>query len=299
MTSPSPALPILFIGGGNMAQAIVTGMRQADASVMRYDITVVEPDETCRAVLAQKWGSAVRLHASLADMQASPADSVSPLNQGLVQKPAWIVLAVKPQQAQEALAPVRAAVSAWGTSPTLLSVAAGVTIASLSRWSGIEAVVRTMPNTPAMVQQGVTGAYAVPTISEAARLQADTMLQRLGAVVWVEEEHRLDAVTALSGSGPAYVFYFLEAFAAAGESLGLPKKDSETLALQTLKGAIALLEQTQEPPAVLRTKVTSKGGTTAAALAVLEKNPGLMGLMHSALTAAHQRAQEMAKDYAA
>ena len=130
-------------------------------------------------------------------------------------------------------------------------------------------------------------------------LQADTMLQRLGAVVWVEEEHRLDAVTALSGSGPAYVFYFLEAFAAAGESLGLPKKDSETLALQTLKGAIALLEQTQEPPAVLRTKVTSKGGTTAAALAVLEKNPGLMGLMHSALTAAHQRAQEMAKDYAA
>jgi pyrroline-5-carboxylate reductase len=125
------------------------------------------------------------------------------------------------------------------------------------------------------------------------------MLQRLGTVVWVEEEHRLDAVTALSGSGPAYVFYFLEAFAAAGESLGLPKKDSETLALQTLKGAIALLEQTQEPPAVLRTKVTSKGGTTAAALAVLEKNPGLMGLMHSALTAAHQRAQEMAKDYAA
>lgn len=288
MTSHSPALPILFIGGGNMSQAIVTGMCQADAGDTRYDIAIVEPDETCRGLLAQKWGSAIRLYASIAEMPASP-----------LQAPAWIVLAVKPQQAQEALAPVRAALPSWATAPRLLSVAAGLTIASLTRWSGIEAVVRTMPNTPAMVQQGVTGAYAVPALSEATRLQADAMLRRLGAVVWVEEEDRLDAVTALSGSGPAYVFYFLEAFAAAGASLGLPKKDSETLALQTMKGAIALLEQTQEPPAVLRTKVTSKGGTTAAALAVLEEHPGLMGLMQSALTAAHQRAQEMAQEFSA
>ncbi|MFZ9314535.1 MAG: pyrroline-5-carboxylate reductase [Burkholderiaceae bacterium] len=299
MTPPATALPILFIGGGNMAQAIVTGMRQANASTTDYDITIVEPDEACRTALAQKWGGAIRLCASMADAQSTTAAPSGSLHPDPMQAPRWVVLAVKPQQAREALAPVREAALFWRTSPTLLSVAAGVTVASLTRWSGIEAIVRTMPNTPAMVQQGVTGAYAVPRLSEVSRREADTMLRRLGAVVWVEDEQRLDAVTALSGSGPAYVFYFLEAFAAAGESLGLAKRDSETLALQTLKGALALLAQTGETPEGLRAKVTSKGGTTAAALAVLEAHPGLMGLMRQALSAAHQRAQEMAKDYAA
>jgi pyrroline-5-carboxylate reductase len=147
-----------------------------------------------------------------------------------------------------------------------------------------------------MVQQGITGAYAVPGLSPTARSQADLILRCLGAVVWLPTEDLLDAVTAVSGSGPAYVFYFLEAFAAAGETLGLSADDSHRLALQTIKGAIALLEQSGETPAALRAKVTSKGGTTAAALGVLQTDPGgLTTLMNEALRAAHQRAQELSR----
>ena len=290
MTTDATALSILFIGGGNMAQAMITGMLSGRGlEAASYRIVVAEPDSSCRGQLAEKWGAAVSLATSIAELSGDAS-----------YRPDWIVLAVKPQQAKEALFPVAQAVASWeGTSPCLLSIAAGITVDSLRHWSGIEAVVRTMPNTPAMVQQGVTGAYAVPILGEAAQAQADSILRRLGEVVWVDEEMRLDAVTAISGSGPAYVFYFLEAFAAAGASLGLPERDSETLARQTLTGALRLLEASGESPTILRNKVTSKGGTTAAALGVLTADQGLMDLMRRAIEAAHQRAQEMAKDYAA
>lgn len=293
MNTPSqPRFSILFIGGGNMAQAMLAGLIRSDA-FSQVSIQVVEPDEGNRQRISQQWGARVSVVAACQSLAWAGGSRKSDLHDPI---PNWIILAVKPQQAQEALAPVSQQVMGVPGATSLLSIAAGLTIASLQKFSGLQAVVRTMPNTPAMVQQGITGAYAVPQLSAEARAQADSILRCLGAVVWVEDEGLLDAVTAVSGSGPAYVFYFLEAFAAAGEKLGLSADESYSLALQTIKGAIALLEHSGETPASLRTKVTSKGGTTAAALAVLQSHPGGLGpLMDMALRAAHHRAQELSR----
>lgn len=293
MNAPQqPSFSILFIGGGNMAQAMLAGLIRSDAFA-EVSIQVVEPDEGSRQRIRQQWGPRVSVVASCQALGWAEGSQKSSPRASL---PDWIVLAVKPQHAQEALAPVSRNLFSAPGATSLLSIAAGLTIASLQKFSGLQAIVRTMPNTPAMVQQGITGAYAVPELSAKAQAQADSILRCLGAVVWVESEGLLDAVTAVSGSGPAYVFYFLEAFTAAGEKLGLSADESYRLALQTIKGAIALLEHSGETPASLRTKVTSKGGTTAAALGVLQANPGGLGaLMDEALRAAHHRAQELSR----
>jgi pyrroline-5-carboxylate reductase len=276
-----------------MAQAMIGGLLQSQV-LPEVSIQVVEPDLANRQVLSTRHGSRVSVVASFESLDWISQDN--PSRPAQTTTPDWIVLAVKPQQAQEALHPLATKLRRAAKEMNLLSIAAGVNVQSLKAWSGLEAVVRTMPNTPAMVQQGITGAYAVPGLSPTARSQADLILRCLGAVVWLPTEDLLDAVTAVSGSGPAYVFYFLEAFAAAGETLGLSADDSHRLALQTIKGAIALLEQSGETPAALRAKVTSKGGTTAAALGVLQTDPGgLTTLMNEALRAAHQRAQELSR----
>nr|UOZ96492.1 Pyrroline-5-carboxylate reductase [Cupriavidus sp.] len=293
MNTPSQSnFSLLFIGGGNMAQAMLAGLIRSDA-FSEVSIQVVEPDEDNRQRISQQWGARVSVVASCQSLAWAGGSQKSSPHASL---PDWIVLAVKPQHAQEALASVCQRVISVPGATSLLSIAAGLTIASLQKFSGLQAIVRTMPNTPAMVQQGITGAYAVPQLSSRARAQADSILRCLGGVVWVDNEGLLDAVTAVSGSGPAYVFYFLEAFAAAGEKLGLSADESYRLALQTIKGAIALLEHSGETPAALRTKVTSKGGTTAAALGVLQSSPGGLGaLMEDALRAAHHRAQELSR----
>jgi pyrroline-5-carboxylate reductase len=277
-----------------MAQAMIGGLLQSEV-LSEVSIQVVEPDAANRQALLARHGSRVTVFASSDALGWITEDRTTLSDE--TKTPDWIILAVKPQQAQEALHPVATKATGAAKKTCLLSIAAGVTVQSLQAWSGLEAIVRTMPNTPAMVQQGITGAYAVPGLSATARSQADLILRCLGSVVWLSTEDLLDAVTAVSGSGPAYVFYFLEAFAAAGERLGLSAHDSHRLALQTMKGAIALLEQSAETPAALRAKVTSKGGTTAAALGVLQSDPGgLVTLMNEALRAAHHRAKELSRN---
>lgn len=280
-----------------MAQAIIAGLLQSE-ELSEVSIQVIEPDEANRLKLTALHGAKLSVVASCEALgwPAQPVDGSHQPSATQESLPDWVVVAVKPQQAQEALRPLATALTRVSTPVQLLSIAAGVTVESLQSWSGLQAVVRTMPNTPAMVGQGITGAYGVPTLSKAARAQADQILRCLGTVVWLATEDLLDAVTAVSGSGPAYVFYFLECFAAAGEKLGLSPDESGLLALQTINGAMALLAQSGETPASLRAKVTSKGGTTAAALSVLQSDPGgLAALMQEALRAAHHRARELSR----
>lgn len=292
MTPNQQTLSILFIGGGNMAQAILGGLLSGRASPTAYRLHIVEPDPSCRARLLHHWGGQISLSP---DLYGIPGGATSPSASS--SEPSafdWVILAVKPQHAQEALQALQpVVVSNWAKPPALLSIAAGVTLKSLALWSGLRCIVRSMPNTPAMVQQGMTGACSALTLDPLRQAQADLILGSLGQVVWLSNESGIDAVTAMSGSGPAYVFYFLESFAQAGEKIGLSAAQSQLLAAQTLKGALALLEQSAETPGQLRDKVTSKGGTTAAALAVLQASPGMMSLMQEAVAAAFRRAQEL------
>lgn len=239
---------IAFIGGGNMARAIIGGLiakgRQA------AEILVVEPDVIARAKLSAQYGVEV----DESNAKVAHADVV--------------VFAVKPQQMREAagaLAPV-------APDALFVSIAAGIRVADLGRWlGGRTRVVRTMPNTPAMVHAGVTGLYAAPGLSEGDRKLADGLLAAVGATVWFENEADLDAVVAVSGSGPAYVFYAIEALEAGARELGLSAQAARSLALWTFVGAAKLAVERGEEPAVLRAQVTSKGGTTERAVAVLEQ----------------------------
>jgi pyrroline-5-carboxylate reductase len=238
-----------FIGGGNMASAIIGGLiaRGSQAS----DIRVVEAVAEQRDRLAARYPG-IGIHSAPVPAAVAGTDIV--------------VMAVKPQQMQDAarqLSPLIGAV------PLLLTIAAGVRCDDLARWlGGYRKIVRAMPNTPALVGAGISGLYATPEARPDAA-PAVAVLEACGAVVWCENEHDLDAVTGVSGSGPAYVFYFLEALERAAQELGLPAADARKLAYATFAGSIALAQQSAEPPATLRANVTSKGGTTARALDVL------------------------------
>ena len=201
-----------------------------------------------------------------------------------------MVLAVKPQQLREAVAGLQPMPAA-----TIVSVAAGVRIATLRRWFAGAAgdIVRSMPNTPALIRQGATGLYAEPAAAPASRARAETLMRAVGSICWVDSEAALDALTALSGSGPAYFFLFVEALREAGGALGLPAPLAARLALETFTGAAALAAARDEDVAELRRQVTSKGGTTEAAVDVLETG-GLRSLLHDALNAAARRAGERA-----
>ncbi len=237
-------MKITFLGGGNMANALIGGLVSKGFSAS--DIAVVELNADSRAKLEAAYG--VRTFAG-ADAAAWTADV--------------IVLAVKPQQMKEACAPL---VPHLGKQ-LIVSIAAGLRLADLSRWlGGHRLLVRTMPNTPALIGAGVTGLHALPEVDAAGCSNAERVLQAVGSTVWIDDEVQMDAVTAVSGSGPAYVFLFIEALQQAGEELGFTPEQARQLAIETTLGAAKLAASSHEPASVLRERVTSKGGTTFAAL---------------------------------
>jgi pyrroline-5-carboxylate reductase len=271
---PPPLPPIAFIGGGNMASAIIGGLRKQDTPAERFE--VVEPSAEARQRLAGEYGVA-----------AQPAAGAA-LGRCKV-----LVWAVKPQSFAEAARPVRALAA---PDALHLSVAAGIPSASIARWLGSERVVRAMPNTPALIGQGMTGLYARESVDGAGRKLVEQVLGATGDLLWVDAEEALDAVTAVSGSGPAYVFYFIEAMTEAGMELGLSPEQAHQLAVGTFGGATALAAAASEPPAVLRDRVTSKGGTTYAALSAMEQ-ADLKTQFKAAIRAAHQRAAELGAEF--
>jgi pyrroline-5-carboxylate reductase len=204
-----------------------------------------------------------------------------------------LILAVKPQQMREA---IRSAAPYLGEA-LLISIAAGIPTASIARWAGRDlSIVRAMPNTPALIGEGITGLYANPAVDTRQYELAALLLSAVGATVWVGEEALLDAVTAISGSGPAYVFYLIEALGRAGCELGLNPEAAQRLARATFSGAVRLAEASPEPLAVLRERVTSKGGTTAAALTELERQKVAEHIVGAAQAAA-TRAAEMGREF--
>lgn len=262
-----------FIGGGNMASAIIGGLLRQGLPADR--VRVVEPFAETRAKLLADHGVQALEHATPALADA-----------GLV------VWAVKPQVFAEAAAPVRA-----HTSGALhLSVAAGIRSDSIAHWLGSERVVRAMPNTPALVGLGMSGLYAREAVSAADRTLVEQVMATTGAALWVAQEAQLDAVTALSGSGPAYVFYFLEAMVQAGTAMGLPPAQAQQLAIGTFAGAAELARRSDEPLATLRQRVTSKGGTTYAAITAMQE-AGVGPSFERAMQAAEQRARELGDEF--
>jgi pyrroline-5-carboxylate reductase len=264
---------IAFIGGGNMASAIIGGLIRQGLPIDR--IQVVEPYEPQRNALQQQFG-----------ITALPAADSSLAQAQLV------VWAVKPQTFKDAAI----SVAGFSTHALHLSVAAGIRSDSIAQWLGNDQIVRAMPNTPALVGQGMTGLFARPQVSAAQRLLAEQIITTTGQLVWVQQESQLDAVTALSGSGPAYVFYFLEAMQQAGVEMGLPAEQALQLAIGTFSGASQLAAQSGEAPAVLRERVTSKGGTTFAALEHMRAADiaaHFVGAMH----AAERRAKALGDEF--
>ncbi|MDP2006489.1 MAG: pyrroline-5-carboxylate reductase [Rubrivivax sp.] len=270
MNTPQPRR-VAFIGGGNMASALIGGLVRA--GVDPATLTVIEPFEAQRAQLAQAFG--VQAQAT-ADSRLAEA--------------ATVVWAVKPQLFAEAAAPCAPFIGG----ALQVSVMAGVRCASVTQASGSARVVRAMPNTPALIGQGIAGLYATPAVDTAARAEVDTLFAPTGSAMWLPREEDLDAVTALSGSGPAYVFYFLEAMMQAATEMGLSEAQGRLLAQQTFAGATALAAKSPLSPQALRAQVTSKGGTTHAAITALEAS-GVKAAFVQALHAARQRAEELGR----
>ncbi|WP_286997593.1 MULTISPECIES: pyrroline-5-carboxylate reductase [Comamonas] len=271
--SQAPSPRIAFIGGGNMASAIIGGLIASSLPTDR--ITVVEPFDAARDALKAKFG-----------INALPAASAALAGHDLV------VWAVKPQIFKEA-----AAAAAPHTASALhLSVAAGITTDSIAQWLGTGRIVRAMPNTPALVGKGMTGLFARSEVDAAGQALIERVIGTTGQMVWVDAEDKLDAVTALSGSGPAYVFLFLEAMTQAGVDMGLTAAQSYQLAIATFQGASELAARSDEPASVLRERVTSKGGTTYAAITHMQQ-AGLPQHFIAALRKAETRAKELAAEF--
>jgi pyrroline-5-carboxylate reductase len=264
-----------FIGGGNMATALIGAMLARGAAAA--DFRVVEPIAEARARLALR-------HPGIALFAECVPEAVDGAT--------LVVLAVKPQQMRDA---ARALAPYLGGAPArvVLSIAAGIRVADLARWLGGHGrIVRAMPNTPALVGKGISGVFAVPTVDAAGRGLAVTVLEAAGELVWVDDEAMLDAVTGVSGSGPAYVFYFLEALEEAARELGFTPADARRLAYATFAGAVALAQASPDEPAVLRAKVTSKGGTTERAILAMEAG-AVKAKIVAAVKAASLRAAEL------
>ncbi len=264
---------IAFIGGGNMATALIGGLLRAGANAA--DLLAVEIDAERRQRLAQDFGIAV---APAPDARLTQVDV--------------LVLAVKPQQMKDVCTALRPFIG----QQLALSIAAGIRIADLTRWLGTDCIVRSMPNTPALIGHGIAGLVAGPSVTPGQRAQAARILQAVGAVLWFDDDAQLDAVTALSGSGPAYVFYFIEALVQAGRDMGLREEQARRLAIETLVGASHLAAESDEPPETLRARVTSKGGTTAAAIAALDADR-VKDKIVAAVRAAQRRAAEMGDEF--
>jgi pyrroline-5-carboxylate reductase len=263
---------ICFIGGGNMATALIGGLLGKGFSAAQ--ISVVEINADNRARLQRDF--AVR---AFENLSKGVADSQI------------IVFAVKPQQLREVakqLAPLL-------REQLLISIAAGIRAVDLARWSNSQAIVRAMPNTPALIQSGMTGVYALPAVNDAQREQAQSILAAVGDTLWLQDEAMLDAVTAISGSGPAYVFYFIEALQQAAQKLGFNAADARRLSLATFLGASKLAASSDEDVSVLRARVTSKNGTTERALLSLSGNH-IAEYIDQAAQAAAARSREMGEE---
>jgi pyrroline-5-carboxylate reductase len=266
---------IAFIGGGNMASAIIGGLIKQGMS--NHNIDVIEPLAEAREKLLNNFGI---------QAQALPGPNLADA--------AVLVWAVKPQTFREA-----ALAAAPHTQYALhLSVAAGIRSDSMANWLNSDRIVRAMPNTPALVGRGIAGLFARAGVSESDRQLIDQIIATTGESIWLDSEEKLDAVTALSGSGPAYVFYFMEAMTTAGTEMGLSREQAHQLAVATFVGASELARTSQEPPQVLRQRVTSKGGTTYAAISAME-NDDMRALFIDAMYAARERAKELGGEFGA
>ncbi|WP_020656317.1 pyrroline-5-carboxylate reductase [Massilia niastensis] len=266
-------MKIAFIGGGNMATALIAGL--AGQLTEAANLHVVDPNAEALERLSGQYGVST---ASAIDAKLAGSDVV--------------VLAVKPQQMRE----VAASLAPHLQGQLVLSIAAGIRIADLSRWlGGHGAIVRSMPNTPALIAMGITGMVAQAGVSEAQREAADQVMRAVGKTVWLDDEAKIDPVTAVSGSGPAYVFYFLEAMQQAALEMGLDAEQGKALALATFTGAAQLAAQSAEPVEVLRQRVTSKGGTTHAAITSMEQ-AGVKEAIVAAMKAAAARGKELGEE---
>ena len=272
-STSKPGQAIAFIGGGNMATAIIGGLLRQ--GLPASEVEVVEPFEEARARLQQQYGVVAQESASAALSRAQ-----------------LVVWAVKPQTFKDAALQVRG----HTTGALHLSVAAGIRSDSIASWLGTQNIVRSMPNTPALVGKGMTALFARPGVSAAGKAAVEQVIATTGEYFWVDEEAHLDAVTALSGSGPAYVFFFLEAMREAGTQMGLPPAQAYKLAMATFAGAIELARASDDPPEVLRQRVTSKGGTTYAAITAMEQDEIKQKFMR-ALHAACTRAAELGDEF--
>ena len=262
---------IVFIGGGNMARSLIGGLVADGLSA--NNIHVLDTQKAVLQTLKQTF--AVQVHEDLATAVAS-ADV--------------ILLAVKPQQMQEV---VKSLATVWPANALLISIAAGIRLADLGRWLQSDAaIVRAMPNTPSLVQAGATALFANDNVKEQQREQAEAILRAVGLALWLDSETKMDAVTALSGSGPAYFFLVMEAMENAAIELGLPQETARLLCLETAFGAAKMALESDLPAATLRQQVTSPGGTTERAIHELEDG-GLHGLFENALVAAALRAREL------
>ena len=279
MTSLSN-LKISFIGGGNMASALIGGLISQGAKAS--NIFVADPFEGTRARLKTEFNVASKESISALSEQIKTSDV--------------LVLAVKPQQFKEAAAELKSTLETSEKKPLCLSVAAGIRTQDMGRWLNHQRLIRAMPNTPALIGQGMTGLYASKDASKEDRLNAENICLAVGKITWVDDEKQIDDITAVSGSGPAYVFAFLEALESAGVAQGLTSEQARLLASQTVIGAATLATQSTETPAVLRERVTSKGGTTYAALQVLEKKQWA-AILGEAIAAASARGQEMGEEF--
>jgi len=274
-------MKISFLGGGNMASALIGGM--CECGFEASGITVVELDASARERLQASYGVAV-----LVEPDNGVFDSDV------------LVLAVKPQQMKAALAPFVGVLR----ETLVISIAAGLRLADIGRWLGgagapYPRLVRCMPNTPALIGAGVTGMFAASGVDTEGRMIAGRILSAVGNVVWVNDENQLDAVTGISGSGPAYVFHFIEALEAAGRAQGFDTAGARRLAIDTVLGAARLAEASSDSPSTLREKVTSKGGTTAAALAHLAASgwhDALVGAVGAASTRSRELGEQIGQD---
>jgi pyrroline-5-carboxylate reductase len=270
-------MKITFIGGGNMASALIAGL--AGSLTDAANIHVIDPNPDALAKLNCNYGV-----------------STAPAVDALVGTSDVIVLAVKPQQMREVAASL---LPQLGRQPLLLSIAAGIRSADLSRWlQGYGAIVRCMPNTPALIGMGITGMVAMAGVSEAQQKAADSIMQAVGKTVWLDDEELIDPVTAVSGSGPAYVFYFIEAMQQAAAEMGLSAQQGRELALATFTGAAQLAAESEDPVEVLRQRVTSKGGTTHAAITSMEA-AGVRQAIVAAMKAAAARGRELGDELGA
>jgi pyrroline-5-carboxylate reductase len=266
---------IAFIGGGNMASAIIGGLIKQGFDAQHID--VVEPFAAAQEKLKSSFG-----------INAKPVADTT-LNEATL-----VVWAVKPQNFAEAAN----AVAPFTTTALHLSVAAGVRSDSISKWLGTERIVRAMPNTPALIGQGISGLFARSAVSVADKSTIEHTLESTGQTIWLDNEEQLDVVTALSGSGPAYVFYFIEAMTMAGVEMGLGRDQAQQLALATFTGASALASTSTDSPQTLRQRVTSKGGTTHAAISSMEDND-VRALFIDAMYAARERARTLGDEFGA